>query len=148
MCRGRRYKLLYRVITLSPMSRRAWRPLSLVDRWCQCNMCGWSGVLSGVLAACVVVCAIRAVVSRSVFCPVGVPCVGLLVRRYAPWCKISWFHLYLELSIAHFMDALAVALFPYVAYYMRSTNMAQVKTTQKDYTFRHVIHNIWKQCNC
>jgi hypothetical protein len=90
----------------------------IVDRWCHCNVCGkrerrcvwrlvhvwsvsrmgwymvvltcvWNGVLSGVLAACVVVCAVLAVVSRSVFCPVGVPCVGLLVRRYAPSCKIS-----------------------------------------------------------
>jgi len=37
----------------------------------------------------VVVCMVRMVVSRSAFCPVGVPCVGYLVRRYAPWCKIS-----------------------------------------------------------
>ena len=82
-----------------------------MDRWCQCNIwekteemcqetsacvvfishgvvCGWNGVLASVLAACVVVCAVGAVVSRSVFCPVGVPCVGLLLRRYAPWCKI------------------------------------------------------------
>ena len=22
-------------------------------------------------------------------CPVGIPCVGSLVRRYAPWCKRS-----------------------------------------------------------
>ena len=89
MYRGRRYKLLYRVITLSPMSRRPWRQLSLVDRWCQCNMCGWNGVLSVVLAGCVVVCAVRVVVSRSVFCPVGILCVGLLVGRYSPWCEIS-----------------------------------------------------------
>jgi len=107
------------------MSRRTWRwgPLSLVDRWFHCNSCGkkeemceetsagvvsiscglvcggtyvWlDGVLSGVLAACVVVCAVRAVVTRSVFCSVGVPCVGSLVHRYAPWCKISKFHLHL-----------------------------------------------------
>jgi len=79
------------------MSRRTWRwgPLSLVDLWCHCNICGkkedmceeissrvvsiscgvvyggtyvWlDGVLSGVLTACVVVCAVRTVVSRSVF---------------------------------------------------------------------------------
>ena len=48
--------------------------------------CGWNGVLSGVLAVCVVVCAVRAGISRSVFCPVGVPCIGLLVRSYTPWC--------------------------------------------------------------
>jgi hypothetical protein len=52
--------------------------------------CVWNGVLSGDLATCVVVCAALAVVSRSVFCPVGVPCVGLLVHRYVPWCKISY----------------------------------------------------------
>jgi hypothetical protein len=46
-------------------------------------------VFSGVLAACVVVCAVRVVVSRLVFCSVGIPCVGSLVRRYTPWCKIS-----------------------------------------------------------
>ena len=36
------------------------------------------GVLSGVLATCVVVCSARAVVARLVFCSVGVPCVGSL----------------------------------------------------------------------
>ena len=34
------------------------------------------GVFLGFLAACVVVCAVRAVVSRWVFCFLGVPCVG------------------------------------------------------------------------
>jgi hypothetical protein len=44
---------------------------------------------SGVLAGCIVVCAFCAVVSRSVFCSVGILCVGSLVRRYTPWCNIS-----------------------------------------------------------
>jgi hypothetical protein len=47
-------------------------------------MCGWNGVLSGVLAACVVVVAVHVVVSRAVCGPVGVSCVW-----YAPWCKVS-----------------------------------------------------------
>ena len=34
------------------------------------------GVFSGVLAACVEVCAVRVVVPSSMFCAVGVPCVG------------------------------------------------------------------------
>jgi hypothetical protein len=51
--------------------------------------CGWNGVLSGVLAACVLVCAVHVVVSRSLFSPVVAPCVGLFVCRYALWCKIS-----------------------------------------------------------
>ena len=41
------------------------------------------GVFSGVLAACVVVCVVRVVVSRAVFCLVGVPCVGSRCARYA-----------------------------------------------------------------
>ena len=47
--------------------------------------CVWlDGVFSGVLAACVVVCADLAVVSRLlVFCSVGVSCVGSLAHRYA-----------------------------------------------------------------
>ena len=85
------------------------------------RMCGWNGVLSGVLAACVMVCAVRAVVSRSVLCPVGVPCVGLLVHRRAPWCKISQFHLHLVLDIAHLMGVLVVALFPYIVSYVRKS---------------------------
>jgi hypothetical protein len=49
-----------------------------------CILCGvvyggtymWlDGVFSGVLAACVVVCAVHVVVTRSVFCLVGVPYV-------------------------------------------------------------------------
>jgi len=40
------------------------------------------GVFSGVLAACIVVCAFHAVVSRSVFFSVGILCVGSLVRRF------------------------------------------------------------------
>ena len=88
------------------MSRRTWRwgPLSLVDRWFHCNSCGKKEEICEETSACVVsiscglvcggtyvwlVCAVRAVVSRSAFCSVGVPCVGSLVRRYAPWCKIS-----------------------------------------------------------
>ena len=51
--------------------------------------CGWNGVLSGVLAACVVVCAVLAVVSRSVFLSCRCPVCGFIVRSYAPWCKIS-----------------------------------------------------------
>jgi len=41
------------------------------------------GVFSGVRAACVLVCAVCAVVSSSVICSIGVPCVGSLARRYA-----------------------------------------------------------------
>jgi hypothetical protein len=54
---------------------------------CDLYLCGvvygsayvWlDGVFSGVLAACVVVCTVSAVVSRSVFCSVGVLCAGSL----------------------------------------------------------------------
>ena len=70
-----------RLVHVWSVSRMGWYMVVLT--------CGWNGVLSGVLAASVVVCAVRAVVSRSVVCPVGVPCVGSFVRRYAPWCKIG-----------------------------------------------------------
>ena len=38
------------------------------------------------------VCTVHAVVSRSVFCCVVIPCVGSPVHRYAPWCQVSWFY--------------------------------------------------------
>jgi hypothetical protein len=43
-------------------------------------MRGWMVSSRGVLAACEVVCMVCAVVSRSVFCCVGIPCVGSPVR--------------------------------------------------------------------
>ena len=62
---------------------------------------GWTGVRSGVLAARAMVCTVRAVVSRSVFCCVGIACVGSLVRRYALWYRVSWLYLHSVLNIAY-----------------------------------------------
>ena len=73
------------------------------------------GVFSGVQVACVIFCAVRAVASKSVYRSVGNTCAGSLLRRYAPWSKISWLRLHLLLNILYLWMYRPSHCFPYIS---------------------------------